>query len=108
MGKTRVRIEMDDEQKILLKRSLNKKGEGQKFFTHEVRRLCVPYVPNLTGTLQQTAVEHTTHITYGQPYARRQYYNISPTRSYDSRRGGMWFERMKTAHRTQILKLVNK
>lgn len=41
-------------------------------------------------------------------YARRQYYNTSTTRSYDSRRGGMWFERMKTAHRTQILKLVNK
>ena len=77
MGKTRVRIAMDDEQRILLKRSLNKNGEGQKFFTHEVRRLCVPYVPNLTGTLQQTAVEHTTHITYGQPYARRQYYENS-------------------------------
>ena len=47
-------------------------------------------------------------IEYLTPYARRQYYNTSPTRSYDSRRGGMWFERMKTAHRTQILKLVNK
>ena len=45
---------------------------------------------------------------YIAPYARRQYYNTSPTRSYDSRRGGMWFERMKTAHRTQILKLVSK
>ena len=31
MGKTRVRIEMDDEQRILLKRSLNKNGEGQSF-----------------------------------------------------------------------------
>lgn len=33
MSKTRVRVEMDDEQKILLKRSLNKNGAGQKFFT---------------------------------------------------------------------------
>lgn len=38
MGKTRVRIEMDDEQRILLKRSLNKNGEGQKFFTHKTYR----------------------------------------------------------------------
>ena len=47
-------------------------------------------------------------VQYIAPYARRQYYSTSQTRSYDSRRGGMWFERMKTAHRTQILKLVNK
>ena len=95
MGKTRVRIEMDDEQKILLKRSLNKNGEGQKFFTHEVRRLCVPYVPNLTGTLQQTAVEHTTHITYGQPYARRQYYeNSGKNRSKAPLAGKEWDKRM--------------
>ena len=40
MSKTRVRVEMDDEQKILLKRSLNKNGAGQKFFTHEV---CLMY-----------------------------------------------------------------
>ena len=32
MGKTRVRIEMDDEQRILLKRSLNKNGEATKVF----------------------------------------------------------------------------
>ena len=96
MGKTRVRIEMDDEQKILLKRSLNKNGEGQKFFTHEVRRLCVPYVPNLTGTLQQTAVEHTTHITYGQPYARRQY--------YEHKSKARWFEKMKASNKEAILK----
>ena len=96
MGKTRVRIAMDDEQRILLKRSLNKNGEGQKFFTHEVRRLCVPYVPNLTGTLQQTAVEHTTHITYGQPYARRQY--------YENKSKPRWFETMKASHKEPILK----
>ena len=35
MGKTRVRIEMDDEQKILLKRSLNKNGEGIALPTQE-------------------------------------------------------------------------
>lgn len=43
----------------------------------------------------------------GKPVLVPESDNTSQTRSYDSRRGGMWFERMKTAHRTQILKLAN-
>ena len=73
-------------------------SKKQEIIDSEVLRLCAPMVPKRTGALERSG-------TLG---ARRQYYNTSPTRSYDSRRGGMWFERMKTAHRTQILKLVNK
>ena len=46
MGTT-VKINIDPAQKILLKRSLEKNGAGQRYFTHEVRRLCMPYVPRL-------------------------------------------------------------
>ena len=99
MGTT-VKINIDPAQKILLKRSLNKNGAGQRFFTHEVRRLCMPYVPRLTGTLEQTAVESVDHITYGQPYARRQYYEHKTKR--------LWFETMKKGHGDKIRKGVAK
>ena len=79
---------------------------------NEVLSLCAPMVPKRTGALERSGTLGTVigsgEVKYIAPYARRQYYNTSTTRSYDSRRGGMWFERMKTAHRTQILKLVNK
>jgi len=38
------------------------------------------------------------------PYAAWQYYRTDITRKYDPRRGAYWFERMKTDHRTYILK----
>lgn len=53
----RIRMQIDPADKILLKRSLNKNGEGQRFFTHEVRRLSDPYVPKRSGKLKNTAVE---------------------------------------------------
>ena len=72
---TRIRIQMDPEDKILLKRSLNKNGKGQRFFTHEVRRLSTPYVPFRSGFLAEDSVTETaTTITHNAPYARRQYY----------------------------------
>ena len=92
---TSVRLELDPADKILLKRSLDKNGAGQRFFTHEVRRMSVPYVPRLQGYLQDTAVEQPTSITYGQPYARRQYYeNSGKNRSKALKAGKMWDKRM--------------
>lgn len=93
---TSVRLELDPAEKILLKRSLDKNGAGQRFFTHEVRRMSVPYVPRLQGYLQDTAVEQPTSITYGQPYARRQYYeNSGKNRSKKAPKAGkMWDKRM--------------
>lgn len=93
---TSVRLELDPADKILLKRSLDKNGAGQRFFTHEVRRMSVPYVPRLQGYLQDTAVEQPTSITYGQPYARRQYYeNSGKNRSKKAPKAGkMWDKRM--------------
>lgn len=92
---------------------LNKKlSRAQARVDSEVLRRCAPMVPKRTGALERSGTLGTVigsgEVQYIAPYARQQYYNTSQTRSYDSRRGGMWFERMKTAHRTQILKLVNK
>ena len=82
----RIRMQIDPADKILLKRSLNKNGEGQRFFTHEVRRLSDPYVPKRSGKLKNTAVETKTSITYNTPYARRQYYEHKG----DGLRGSHW------------------
>ena len=39
----KIKLQIDPMDKILLKRSLNKNGKGQQFFTHEVRRMSTPY-----------------------------------------------------------------
>ena len=86
----KIRLQIDPVDRILLKRSLNKNGAGQRFFTHEVRRLSDPYVPFLTGMLKNTATEEVNRITYNTPYARRQYYENPGT----GLRGPHWTERM--------------
>ena len=88
---TKIRLEIDPTDKILLKRSLNKNGNGQRFFTHVVNRLSVPYIPWRTGNLaEKTVTETPTTITYNAPYARRQYYENKG----NGLRGSHWTERM--------------
>lgn len=87
---TKIRLQIDPVDRIILKRNLNKDGRGQRFFTHEVRRLSDPYVPFLTGTLKNTAIETPGTIVYNAPYARRQYYENRGT----GLRGSHWTERM--------------
>lgn len=98
----RIRMQIDPADKILLKRSLNKNGEGQRFFTHEVRRLSDPYVPKRFGKLKNTAVETKTSITYNTPYARRQYYEHKG----DGLRGSHWTERMWADRGKEIVRSV--
>lgn len=73
------RIELEPVQKIKLKHMINKDGKAQRFFTHEVRRLCDPYVPFDKGPLKNTAVEDVHSITYVQPYAKKNYYENNGT-----------------------------
>lgn len=96
----RVRLEMDPVDRILLKRSLNKNGAGQRFFTHEVRRLSDPYVPFLTGVLKNTATEEVSRIIYNTPYARKQYY----TNPGNGLRGPYWDKRMWSDRGKEIVK----
>ena len=96
----KIRLQIDPVDRILLKRSLNKNGNGQRFFTHEVRKLSDPYVPFLTGVLKNTATETVGSITYNTPYARRQYYENRGT----GLRGAHWTECMWADRGKEIVK----
>lgn len=86
-------------------------SKKQEIIDSEVLRLCAPLVPFRTGSLERSGTLGTVigsgEVKYIAPYARAQYYNTAQTRSYDPRRGGKWFERMKTANKDQILRLIN-
>lgn len=72
----RVRIKMDPTQKILLKRSLNKDGKAQVFFTKECEKAFNNFVPYDTGRLKDMMVTlKTSSIIYSAPYAKKQYYS---------------------------------
>lgn len=113
---TKIRLQIDPADKILLKRSLNQNGKGQKFFTHEVRRLSDPYIPFRTGVLKNNVTETPTTITYNAPYARRQYYENQGTgrqgttkfskHNYKCLRGKRWTERMWVDRGPEIVKAV--
>lgn len=106
---THIKIDIDAADRILLKRHLEKNGEGQRFFTHEVRRLSRPYVPRLSGVLENTALEHVDSIEYVQPYARRQYYeNSGKNRSKAPLAGKKWDQRMWADRGKEIVQSTAK
>lgn len=96
---TNIRIEMNDTQKILLKRALNKGGKAQVKFTKEVAKECNNYVPYDHGGLKDVMIEiQTTKIIYSAPYAKKQYYTNKGMgkqgTSIGGIRGKMWDKRM--------------
>lgn len=102
---TKVNLQMDPTDKILLRRKLNKNGDGQRFFTHEVRRLSNLYVPFLNGKLSENVTETPGSITYNSPYARRQWYeNQGKNRKKHPLAGGHWTERMWPDRGKEIVK----
>lgn len=115
---TKIRLDMDPTDKILLKRKLNKNGKGQRFFTHEVRRLSDPYTPMLSGHLKDNVTEEPAKIIYNAPYARRQYYENSGrgkqgttkrnNHNYKCLRGKRWTERMWADMGKEIVKATAK
>ncbi len=84
----------------------------QSFVDNEVLRYSQPLIPFRTGTLVRSGKVGTVLgsglVQYTVPYARFQYYRTAQTRSYDTNRGGKWFERMKTAHKKDILSGARK
>lgn len=84
----------------------------QKFVDSEVLRRCSPRVPFQTGMLDKSGTLGTVigsgEVKYIAPYAAHQYYNTSQSRSYDARRGGKWFERMKAEEKEDILRGAEK
>lgn len=84
----------------------------QKVVDSEALRYCSPLVPFRTSMLEKSGTLGTVigsgEVKYIAPYARFQYYNTAQTRSYDPRRGGMWFERMKAAHREDLRRAAER
>lgn len=101
---TKVSINLDPTEKILLKRNLNKNGAAQRFFTSEVRRTSDAYVPMDTAVLKNTAVEDVNKITYVQPYAGKQYYENKG----QGLRGKLWTQRAWADHGKEITESVAK
>ena len=91
----------------LAERKANLK-KAQAYIDSEVLRYSDPLTPKKTGNLINSAKTGTVigdgEINYTAPYAHTQYYNTAQTRDYDPQRGGKWFERMKAAHKNDILK----
>lgn len=87
-------------------------SRAQKFVDSEVLRYCSAMVPFRTGMLDKSGKLGTVigsgNVQYIAPYAAKQYYDTATTRSYDSHRGGKWFERMKVAYKSDILKGARK
>ncbi|MGN0026073.1 MAG: minor capsid protein [Clostridium sp.] len=72
---TKVKVIMDNTQKILLKRYLNKNGKAQVKFTKECAKWMNNYVPYDHGKLKDMMVEiKVSKVIYKAPYARKQYY----------------------------------
>lgn len=99
---TKIKLTMDPADKIMLKRNLNKNGNGQKFLTSEIRRMSDPYVPLLHGPLKNTAVVETDRIIYIQPYAAVNWY----TNKGKGKRGKQWVLRMWADRGKDIVKSV--
>lgn len=96
---TNVRVDIDDSQKILLKRYLNKNGKAQVEFTKQVAKYSNNYVPFKTGRLKDMMVTlESDRIIYSAPYAKKQYYTNKGEgkqgASVGGLRGKMWDKRM--------------
>ncbi len=101
-GNVRYTLKMDPTEKILMRRSMEKNGNAQRFFTHEVRRLADPYVPLRNGPLKNTAREEVTRIVYIQPYAKKQW----EQNKGNGLRGKEWVLRMWVDRHGEIVKSV--
>lgn len=99
---TKVKINIDSTEKILLKRGLDKNGKAQKFMTHEIRRMSDKYVPFRNGPLKNSAVEKPGSIEYVQPYSRRQWHEHKGK----GLRGRQWCLRMWSDRGKEIVKSV--
>ena len=99
---TKVTIDIDPADAILLKRHLQDNGPAQLFFANEVARLCDPYVPMQQGMLKNTKEITTGSVTYVQPYAQKQYYENKG----NGLRGSYWDKRMWTDRGDEVVKSI--
>ncbi len=84
---------------------------AQRVVDSAVTEYCKAYVPHDTGALMASGDSGTVPgsglVQYTAPYARAVYYTPQGLKSSASQRGPFWFERMKAAHKQEILAKVS-
>ena len=87
-------------------------NRAQTMLDQEVLRRTDPYVPLDSGLLKDSALLASSIgeglLVYSTPYAAAQYYNTATTRTYDTQRGGKWFERMKADNADALVAFVRR
>lgn len=118
---TSIKLQLNSDQEILLRRGLETDGRIQQMFTDEVYRASAKYTPFRTGTLQRNVEVGPDYIHYLSPYARYLWYgkvmvgkppkqrtdkdleyNEAPTR------GKEWTNRMWAERGDEIVKALAK
>lgn len=107
----KVKLEIDSNQEILLKRSLNKDGNAQVKFTQECAKAFNNYVPYDSGRLKDMNVELTaTSINYNSAYAAKQYNENRGAgkqgTSFGGLRGKLWDKRSWADNGDSIVKTI--
>jgi len=98
-------------EELLKKRGLQPGGRVQKFIDSECIRCMDKYTPFQTGILKRSVIWDTVIgsgiLRQAVPYARQNYYHNAGRGTQGTARGGLrgryWFERMKAAHKKEIL-----
>ncbi len=110
-------VTMSPPEQIAAERGLGDHGRAQVALDSEVVRLCSPYVPVDTGTLQRSGSTATDfgsgEVMYSTPYARRIYYThkgaaAHSAKTQDPRAGSLWLERMKADHMNDLKSVVER
>lgn len=93
-----VKLELDALSKILARRGLQNNGPAQKKAASELKRMCDPYVPMLSGDLKDTAQVQQDGVLYVQPYAAKQHDTNTGNGQEGTNHGGLrgkhWEKRM--------------
>lgn len=122
---TRVTVKMKPVNAIVTRLGVGKRGDVQRFVTHEVNRRIGRYMPHLTGALE-TKLKRVTgdaEITVFGPYARYQYYgkvmvgrppktlthrDLRYTKTFNPLAGPLWDKRMMADEGGQIAADIQK
>lgn len=110
---TTIKINLDPTQKILAKRSLQKNGGGQVFFTKECAKEMNNFTPFKTGRLKDMNIDlGTDFVKYNAPYSAKQYYTNKGLGTQGTSNGGIrgkfWDRRMWIIKGNEIIKKLAK
>lgn len=110
--KVNVNVHLSDPQQIIIRLGLNQSGDAQRYWTHEVHRRMLKYMPYRTGTTSTklTRERSPTEIETAAPYARKLYYGVKAdgqpmtfTRSHNPQAGPHWDRRLVAAEGGQMV-----